>query len=129
MNAPTPRRLQRTQQPRKPATGNPAASRLPSATEKALAHRAGARCECCGKPLRARNRHHRKLRSQGGSDAVTNLVLICPACHNTIHNNPEWSKEHGWIVVRGHSPARITLLLHGDRRVLLTADGGYRDAA
>ncbi|MBV9291580.1 MAG: HNH endonuclease [Frankiales bacterium] len=103
---------------------------LPADVEAALQARAAGRCELCGQALQNRcQRHHRKLRAQGGRDTVTNLVLIHPACHHTVHMNPEWAREHGWIVTSRRNPATVPVTLHTRRQVLLTPDGEYREAA
>jgi len=100
--------------------------RLAPALEELLQARAGGRCECCGNALRGRcQRHHRKLRSQGGLDQAANLVVICANCHNMIHNNDTWSRAHGWIVSAYRNPASVPITLHDDRRVRLTNTGGY----
>lgn len=104
--------------------------RIPQAVDEVLQARAGYRCELCGEAIRRRcQRHHRKLRSQGGLDDPTNLVILHPGCHNTIHLNPVWAKENGWIVPAGSSPARTPIRLHDIRRVFLTAAGDYREVA
>lgn len=58
------------------------------------------RCEvgvpsvCTG---RAQHKHHRVLRSRGGSDDFGNLVHCCHACHAHIHANPAWATAHGFM--------------------------------
>jgi hypothetical protein len=42
--------------------------------------------------------HHRKLRSQGGSNDPVNLIDVCFACHNWIHLHPAISYEQGWLL-------------------------------
>lgn len=44
--------------------------------------------------------HHRKLRSQGGTDTLSNCVPTCAACHRYIHNNPAWAVRSGFIEAR-----------------------------
>lgn len=56
----------------------------------------GGKCVLC--PRDAAHLHHRKLRSQGGTDDPDNLIPLCNGCHETIHANPEWAMEHGLIV-------------------------------
>lgn len=109
---------------------SPKRSRLPVELEAALQARAGHRCELCGLALAGRyQRHHRKLRSQGGLDHIANLVLLHPNCHNAAHQNPEWARKHGWIVSARGNPTTVPILLHNTRRVRLTSDGAYREAA
>ena len=42
--------------------------------------------------------HHKRLRSQGGTNALDNLVLLCSLHHGHVHANPAWSYRHGWLV-------------------------------
>ena len=49
----------------------------------------------------ARHAHHKKRRSQGGSDSPDNLLALCESCHNWIHANPEESFRRGWLVRMG----------------------------
>jgi len=50
---------------------------------------------CTGKAIHA---HHKRRRSQGGSDAPENLVHTCRSCHDFIHSNPAWSFGKGWLL-------------------------------
>jgi 5-methylcytosine-specific restriction endonuclease McrA len=47
---------------------------------------------------RGRHRHHRKTRGRQGSDAPTNLMLVCFPCHDWIHSHPEDAQTRGWLV-------------------------------
>lgn len=47
---------------------------------------------------RAVHKHHRKLRSQGGTDHPTNLLFTCFPCHHYIHMNPAISYANGWLI-------------------------------
>ena len=47
----------------------------------------------CG--VRATNTHHRKYRSRGGSNALSNLLETCLNCHQWIHSFPELSNRLG----------------------------------
>lgn len=94
--------------------------------------RAGGRCERCGTGITdGFECHHRKLRSQGGRDDVTNLVALCPGpqgCHSWAHQNPAEAKAAGWIVRSGSDPANVAVVLHDGRTVRLDSleDGaGY----
>jgi|SRR5947209_2941210 len=130
MPAPTPRRLQRKAKLSRQRKRTERGRQLPADVEAALQARAGRRCELCGGPIAQRcHRHHRKLLSQGGQDDITNIVLLHPTCHHvTVHLNPEWSKENGWIVPAASNPARVPVFLHNERRVRLTRDGTYTAA-
>lgn len=70
-----------------------------------IVDRAGRRCERCGRYIRDGARaslHHRKLRSQGGTDTHAGLVLLCGSgttgCHGWVHANPAQAQELGLIV-------------------------------
>lgn len=53
-------------------------------------------CVICGKS--AQHTHHRKRRSQGGTDEPANLMRVCLECHDWIHNNPAKAFAKGWLV-------------------------------
>ena len=40
-------------------------------------------CEKCGQV--AVDIHHKKLKSQGGTDDMDNLIALCRRCHNIEH--------------------------------------------
>lgn len=42
--------------------------------------------------------HHRKLRSQGGTNDLANLLDVCLWCHSAIHSNPERSYAAGLLL-------------------------------
>lgn len=129
MPAPTPRRIQRKADLEK-ARKKAGRRELPDKIDLALQARARGRCEVCGDPMPYRcQRHHRKLRAQGGLDELVNLLLIHPACHHTVHMNPRWSVEHGYIVESTRPPASVPVTLHGQRRVRLLRDGTVREIA
>lgn len=46
---------------------------------------------------RANHRHHKVLRSRGGTDDRSNTADLCWACHGYIHANPRWAYGTGWI--------------------------------
>lgn len=72
--------------------------KMPTAVTEAVKARSRGVCELCA-AAPAIHMHHRRLRSQGGRDAVENLAHLCRRCHNdAIHGNPDWAKRHGWIV-------------------------------
>jgi hypothetical protein len=47
---------------------------------------------------RAQHRHHRKLRSRGGSNDPANLLDVCLRCHDYIHRHPKESIRRGWML-------------------------------
>ncbi|WP_170177806.1 HNH endonuclease [Thermomonospora umbrina] len=80
--------------------------------------RAGGKCDLCGQPLSwARFEcHHRKKRSQGGDDSLSNLIALHPACHHDkVHGRPKWAYEHGFMVRRDGDPAKTAVFRHGTR--------------
>lgn len=42
--------------------------------------------------------HHRRRRSQGGSDAPDNLLGLCNTGHSFVHDHPKLSFEKGWLL-------------------------------
>jgi hypothetical protein len=74
--------------------------------------------------------HHRLPVEHGGPSTISNGLAVCDACHHWIHNQyPAEARENGWLVDRRDDPAAVPVLLPGGRRVLLTDDGWYADAA
>lgn len=74
-------------------------SSVPSSVRRALMVRCDGFCEartpaCTGNYEHA---HHRRRRSQGGRDVVSNLVAVCLACHGHIHAHPEESARYGLL--------------------------------
>lgn len=74
---------------------------------EAVLERAANHCEACGWPGSELILHHRKLRSQGGEDAVDNLIAVHTGCHRQIHLHPEHAEQMGWIVRSGVDPAQV----------------------
>ena len=53
----------------------------------------GLRHICLG-PLHV---HHRRRRSQGGTDSLDNLVTLCQTAHDHVHGNPSESYQSGLL--------------------------------
>ena len=68
--------------------------------------------------------HHRKLRSQGGEDALPNLVLLCQRCHELVHSRRvEVGEPGGFIVPSWQDPSEVPVLYHRRGPALLTSAG------
>lgn len=93
--------------------------------------RAGGYCEKCGGTLYdAYNLHHRKLKSRGGKDQVSNLIAVHNYCHiqqkDSIHDNPEESERMGFMVPSWARPDEHPLIRPDGSIVLLLDDGSYK---
>jgi hypothetical protein len=55
------------------------------------------------------HKHHRKRRSQGGSDDEVNIMLVTPEQHDWIHRHPALSYERGWLVKSWQDPAEVPI--------------------
>lgn len=86
-----------------------------------VAARSGGLCEICALAP-AREWHHRKNRSQGGTWAASNGMHLCTADHAWITEHPEQAAANGWTVKSYHDPAATTLLRRG-KWVQLHDDG------
>lgn len=84
------------------------------------------RCVRCGSDL-ANCRysvHHRKLRSQGGTDDLPNVILLCGSgtdgCHHLVHSRrKEVGEPGGYIVPRHEDPAAVPVVYHRRGATLL----------
>lgn len=88
-------------------------------------------CERCGKQLgESWALHHRKLKSRGGEDDVTNLLALHHECHNlatdSVHNNPARATETGHMVSSWEDPAECPVMLADGSSVILTPLGTYK---
>ena len=91
--------------------------------------RANGYCEKCGLPALPENMalHHRKLRSRGGQDTPSNLLLVHHGCHNlqtdSIHLNPAYAEDKGWICPSWRQPNEHPYVKPDGTIVLLQDDG------
>lgn len=74
--------------------------------------------------------HHRRPRATGGStrpdtNLPSNLLLLCPACHEQIESHRAVAQRMGWLVTQGTDPATVAVLVRRDQWVYLTAEGRY----
>lgn len=103
-----------------------------------LYERSSGHCEVAGEPLtHSFAVHHRKRRSQGGTNDLTNLMIVCHFHHNggtqSIHAQPALSYRRGWLVHEADEPALVPMQRfirlydqHGQYPFfLLTGDGMY----
>lgn len=81
---------------------------IPAKVRALLREREDNYCAKCGLRF-ANNAHHRKNRSQGGRDVLSNLLLLCGSgtsgCHGWITEHPAVAYALGWSVRRGDDPA------------------------
>lgn len=88
-------------------------------------------CEKCGIPLDPDDwaLHHRKLKSRGGKDEISNVMSAHHFCHNlgtnSIHLNPHEATRLGQMVPSWADPAETPLILDDGSEVLLTTRGHY----
>ena len=54
--------------------------------------RAGHRCEKCGSTKNVQVHHKRKV-TDGGTDSLRNLIVLCQACHSEKHPPPDWMAQ------------------------------------
>lgn len=100
-------------------------------TRERIFTRAGGYCERCGGGMVFETfaAHHRLLRSQGGTDSLSNLMAVHHSCHNgdtkAIHAQPHTAYNEGWLVRGGHDPRLTSMRLPGGTQVLLRDDGLY----
>lgn len=88
-------------------------------------------CERCGIRLGDEwAMHHRKLKSRGGKDEITNVVALHHHCHNigtdSVHLNPAEATRRGLMVNSWDDPAQIPVTLDTGFKVILTPDGHYQ---
>lgn len=85
-------------------------------------------CSWCGRVLpEIFAVHHRKLKSRGGTDALSNLVALCHKCHNlgseSVHLNVQEATARGFLVSSWDSPEMVPLVLNDGSKVMLDDEG------
>jgi hypothetical protein len=85
---------------------------LPLARQRTMG-RDQMQCQRCARSVkwRAKHVHHRKLRSQGGPDTGSNLVLMCDDCHGWCHagGSRAAAERAGYIVPSWAEPRRVPM--------------------
>jgi hypothetical protein len=97
---------------------------------KIVLERAKGYCEVCGWDLGEDYAlHHRKLKSRGGKDSVSNLMAVHHKCHNlgtdSIHFNPERATEKGYMVSAWSEPHQIPVK-QPDGKMVYFDDNGQK---
>jgi hypothetical protein len=67
-----------------------------SAIRPALIDRCSGLCEVCLSEY-GTQAHHKLRRSQGGTNALSNLLWVSSECHRRIHDRPEWAYLVGFM--------------------------------
>jgi hypothetical protein len=98
---------------------------VPKALRDKLRERSDGICEVCGSAP-ATNWHHRKNRSQGGPNSLSNALHCCGSgctgCHGRITENPSEAVGMGWSVRSYNNPASAPVFRRGEW-VWLSDDG------
>lgn len=112
----------------------------PADVREALRKRSRGLCEIgvmCGGGAQGVDPSHRIAKGKGGtslatSNAVTNLLWACRACHDHLEHNPAEAYAAGWKVKHGDvDPADVPVMIAsvgGGITVFLTSDGRYSSA-
>jgi 5-methylcytosine-specific restriction endonuclease McrA len=95
-------------------------ARTPRKVRVAVYERDGYQCVRCGS-MHWLQPHHRRVKGMGGAkgphvDCPCNLLTLCVACHDTVHNGARRAAEAmGYIVPRGAPamPAETGVMRHG----------------
>lgn len=105
------------------------------ATREVVINRALMTCEKCSAAVSqwSSQLHHRQPRGAGGCrdpevNSPANLLLLCRSCHAWIESNRTTSYEQGWLVRRGHDPAKSPVWLAGRGFVFLDQHGDVEEA-
>lgn len=107
--------------------------RLTAAARALLYERSGGRCEWCGEGMHEEwfDAHHRRLRSRGGTWALSNLLAVHPVCHTnqpgSIHMQPKEASRRGAMLSSWQDPA-LAIVWIGGAMYQLTDDGQRQPA-
>ena len=103
-----------------------------AATVAAVIERDGGRCVGCGDPLHGQRGvdysiHHRKLRSQGGDNRLSNLVSLCghgtSGCHGLAHSEVAAARLSGFLMLSTEDPEQVAVEHSQHGPVYLLDDG------
>jgi len=70
---------------------------IPSRIRQEVIDQYAGLCQWCEVPGGALDCHHVTRRSQGGKDAVGNLIAVHRICHSYIHAHPSEAKARGFL--------------------------------
>lgn len=102
--------------PKKATAKRPKSSDPDKAAVEAVLARDGGKCAGCGDWLRGQRGvdysvHHRKLRSQGGDNRLSNLVSLCghgtSGCHGLAHSEVAAARVSGFLMLSTENPAEV----------------------
>ena len=94
---------------------------VPNDVLRQLFARAGHQCERCGQRSGLLEVHHRKPVSEGGTNDIEDLWLLCGSCHGFEHEKDFLEKPH-WAAGRAASQT------NRERRKACSAQGGSESA-
>lgn len=131
----TPLRAKTPLQARKPMKSKVTSTGPARDVVDAVGERAGHSCEICSAAVGPRRGvdhhiHHRRPRAAGGTsrpdtNLPSNLLLLCPGCHERVESRRALALELGWLVPQTADPAYIPVLIRHERWCYLTRAGGY----
>lgn len=140
----TPLRAKTMLRARKPLTAKPAKRKAPKDTGPArlvrnvVLERDGYACLACGKPAGMPGAwwsiQHRVARGQGGTNDLTNLILLCGSatsagCHLRCEQRDREMQAQGYWLESWQDPAAEPVMVHGEHgggvTVWLLPDGTY----
>lgn len=107
---------------------------LPDATRKIIYERDNRQCQACGIALGSwawKSVQHRKARGVGGTNDLSNLVLLCGSatsrgCHRLCEDRDQGMRDRGFWVPSWDDPAAIPVVRFDGSTVYLLADGCVR---
>lgn len=105
-----PRKLREPKTVKRPADTGPSRE-----AREQVKDRARLCCERCGiwAPPTVGEIHHRRNRSQGLDNSVSNLVLLCRDCHSWVGARPKAAHAEGFHLERGDVPEETKLFYGG----------------